>query len=88
MPPEPRLRRFLSTLAIFFLGLALGGCSVGVKAVGVPSPDASSDARRLEDKVMHISGNLFLIGSFLSLVAFSGRFLIGRNTSIKIESHL
>lgn len=80
MTPEPRRRRLLSLLATFGAGLATGGCLTGVQAVGIPTPDASPDARRLEDKVTGIAGSLFLFGSTLALLAFAGRFLVGHQS--------
>ena len=52
-------------------GVSTGGCLTGVQAVGVPTPDFSPDARRLEDKVTHISGSIFLVGSILSVAALA-----------------
>ncbi len=88
MTPEPRSKRFLSLLGMLFLGLAFGGCLTGFTASPLPSPDASPDAGRLEARIAHAAANQFLIGLFLSLVAFSSRFLIGRNISKKSEPEL
>lgn len=87
MPPEPRLRRHLLLLGAFAVGVSTGGCLAGVQAVGIPTPDASPDARRLEDKVMRVSGNLFVGGSIVSVAALVGRFLAGKNSKpLKNES--
>jgi hypothetical protein len=66
-------------LAMFAAGVSTGGCLTGVQAVGIPTPDASRDARRLEDKVTHIAGSIFLGGSILAIAAFASRFLVGKN---------
>jgi hypothetical protein len=72
------LARLLSFLAIFSAGLSVGGCLTGIQAVGVPTPDFSPDARRLEDKITGISGSIFLVGTTLSITALASRFLVGR----------
>ena len=76
----------LSSFSVLFLGVALGGGVVGVQSVGVPTPDLSPDARRLEDKVMNHSGNLFLAGALLSLLSVAGRFMIGRKVASKLAT--
>jgi hypothetical protein len=70
------IKRSLSTLAVFFLGLALGGYVTGFIASPMPSPDASAELGRFEDEITRVASKLLKIGLTLSFVAIASRFLV------------
>ncbi len=70
--PFPTLMKWGPPLvAAFGLGIALAGGLIGVALVGVPTPDASPEVRRREDRITNVSGATSVVGLGLNLVGLA-----------------